>query len=242
MLARAVGVVTILVVLTSCGTFLTGEQTHLTEEQLQEVQELRQAARKNLHTSLDDSWAVVAPNAHRRVVRNDNGTVTVETRAVGLEALQWLANNFWRPRLVAIDRQLTAAQGLTKQEVTALRFEREQLEARLVTVLRWQKIEEKRGRRVVTASCTPVASASATSTSSSPGAKAYANARTCEADTAFARASAWSETEDNWTTNYTYPETGQLGSVSAVKYGTPCGSSAWAEAYPLAATSDSFNC
>ncbi|MEX2501163.1 MAG: hypothetical protein WD336_02205 [Trueperaceae bacterium] len=242
---RSLGVGFALLLFAGCSSLTDGEMVDLSEAQQHEIADLEDAAARDVYPPSEEGWTTIAPGVVRKRVEHEIGGVSVETRVRGLEALVWLAENDWLPRLTSIDARLASAGDLRDDERAQLKFERNELEVRLGAITRWEATEatnRQEAQSIQLASCNPIANASALPTSASSGAKGYATVRTCEADTAFGRASAWADNAGNWTHDYTYPATGQTGNSSAVKYGYPCGSSAWAEAYPLATSSDSFGC
>lgn len=228
---QMIGIGLALLLLASCGTLVDQEKQSLAEEQRREKEELQQKALQSVDSPLSDAWNAVAPGVWSRITEHANGGISVGTRAQGLEALVWLGETEWKPRLSAIDAELATAT-LTTARRAQLQFQKTQLENRLAVIERWQQIEDNladRGHDFTTMPCTASARASAMPTTSSTGAKAYASARTCtQGRTGYARAAA----EPPYKVNESWAQPGDTASASEAAYGTDCSSAGYADGYP----------
>jgi len=190
--------------------------------------------------TLGHEWEELATSLWRRTVWHADGTQTVETVGVGVEAMEWLAETEWLPRIQELlaERHEEAPHSGMRPPST---LELAELHARLATLARWQQVGSGEHAAQSSRACAAYRSVSATAAPGQPGARSSASARSCTG-TSFVRASAWSIVPENWTRNYSDGNPGEEVSVSALMFGTPCGSTAWAEAMPLFAITDGYSC
>lgn len=230
------------VLISSCGSIAERGDGQFTAAHQDEVRDLKRLSASESDPLDGGGWNEIAPGVLARSVLHRDGSRAEDMLIEGVEALEWVVQNLWHPRVSVVERELERMMALAMTPDERLVVEREELLSRIDALSRWRALEEymvQPQHRLVAMSCTASRAASAMPTTASPGAKAYANARSCVANS-FARASA--RNAHGWTHDYTEAPPGVLASASAVRYGTPCESSAWAEAYPLSTTSSYYGC
>lgn len=176
-----------------------------------------------------DDWEEIHPGVWWREKVSEAGEVTGHSlHASGPAALRWVAEVHWPPRIAEV-RQLIEDAGTAGEPTAALEARLRQYET---LQERLRAATTRQGTEVNPQRCTPVANASAGPTTTSPGAKAYANARSCVDDSEVA-----TEAEANgyWTANADNKPAGGYASASSAQYGT---TGCWSYAGAVAPPSD----
>lgn len=176
-----------------------------------------------------EEWAELHSGVWWRDKVSEAGEVVGHSlHASGADALRWVAEVLWPPRIAEVGQLIKEAEaaGDPTDSLRARLHQFELLQAQL------RSTDASQGTSPALQRCTSVANASAGPTTASPGVKAYANARSCTSDSSVA-----TEAEANgyWTANADSKPAGSYASASSAQYGT---SGCWSYAGAIAPPND----